>query len=133
LQQFLSATLLCRYQYVNTPLYDHVMALVASSYYRLCARYADNPANITVEQNDASDKLEDDYISQITPYRKPPSQQQMPPSFVHRDKMQKMHAWLVSRALRSSYLPGRDIVELMAERVERLADERVHMSVRCPH
>jgi hypothetical protein len=47
--------------------------------------------------------------------------------------MQKMHAWLVSRALRSCYLPGSDIVDIMAERVQRLADPRVHMSVRFSH
>lgn len=112
----------CRYQYINTALYDHVMSLVRDQYMRLCEAQGakrDNEADPDSQQRK----------HRYNPRSRPQSKVHEPPSFAVKDKMQKMHVWLISRALRSSYLPGKAIVDIMAERVERLGDRRIKMVV----
>lgn len=125
----------CRYQYRNTALYDHVMGLITTTYYQLKARQGGGASRgASFSSEPPAESAADDSAAHATPpatrHRKQPAHTQMPPSFVLRDTMQKMHAWLVCRALRSSYLPGPAIVSIMAERVQRLSDKRVTMVVR---
>ena len=127
--------LLCRYQYQNTALYDHVMELITASYYQLREKHGGGAAYASIAREQPVESDEDEASQQpaTPPGTQHPAQQahgRLPHSFVLKDTMQKMHAWLVCRALRSSYLPGQAIVDIMAERVQRLSDKRVTMVVR---
>lgn len=111
---------------MNTALYNHVMVLICSAYYRLCKKQSVEQSN---SDDESAEEAEDDLPQRLGPHSDQTTATQVTSYHVVKDKTQKMHVWLVARALRSSYLPGKDIVEIMAERVERLQDPSVHVMV----